>query len=66
VLYGFALVSDPVTAGGVVARQEQAEEILDGEFPHWETKSGRLVVQVSTLWVYVAQKLFTTADSRTH
>jgi hypothetical protein len=74
VLYGFDLLGAPVPLGdpvplGVVVtlgRQEQAEEILAGEFPQCETKAGRLVVQVSTLWVYVAQKLFTAADSWIH
>jgi hypothetical protein len=53
VLYGFDSLGAPVPVGCVVTlgRQEQAEEILAGEFPQCETKAGRLVVQVSTLWV---------------
>jgi hypothetical protein len=68
VLYGFDLLGAPVPVGCVVTlgRQEQAEEILAGEFPQCETKAGRLVVHVSTLWVYVAQKLLTAADSWIH
>jgi len=53
VLYGLDLLGAPVPVGVAVAlgRQEQAEEILAGAFPQCETKAGRLVVQVSTLWV---------------
>jgi hypothetical protein len=51
VLYGFDSLGAPVGCVVTLGRQEQAEEILAGEFPQCETKAGRLVVQVSTLWV---------------
>ena len=51
-LYGFGLLSNPVKGGGsIVPMQEQAEEILAGEFPQCETKVGRPVVQVSIVCV---------------
>jgi len=56
-LYGFDLLGAPVPVkvpvGCVVTlrRQEQADDILAGEFPQCETKAGSLVVQVSTDWV---------------
>lgn len=53
---------DEELTAGTVEIHEQADEIADGEFLHFETYDGSPVVAVLIVVVYVAQKAAAAED----